>query len=71
MSILESIIPEGAVYLRLPQVQRIFGGISKSKIYGDIRRGTFPPPLKLGPRISVWSTDTIRAYIADLEGDVS
>jgi len=55
-------IPDGIAYFRLPDVQRIFGGISKSKIYDDIRRGEFTPPHKLGARTSVWSAASLRAY---------
>jgi len=37
--------------------------ISRSKIYGDISKKVFPPPIKLG-RTSVWSEDQIAEYIS-------
>ena len=35
-------------------------GCSKTTLYKDIKEGRFPPPVKLGPKISVWpETDLI------------
>lgn len=59
-------IPEGTSYLRLPQVQKIFP-MSRSKIYGDIAKGKFPAPLKLGARTSVWSAQALRDYAEKAE----
>jgi prophage regulatory protein len=62
-------LPEIAYY-RLPAVLAIFQ-ISKSKVYDDIKKGVFPAPVKLGPRTSAWSAQSIRAYAEKIEkGDV-
>jgi len=43
-------------------------GLSKSKIYADIKKGLFPPPVANGPRAKAWAeheVDSInRAYLA-------
>ena len=45
--------------LRVLEVCRL-RGCSKAKLYQDIAKGLFPPPAKLGPKISVWpETDLI------------
>ncbi|MDR1612922.1 MAG: AlpA family phage regulatory protein [Planctomycetota bacterium] len=47
---------EGLV--RLPTVLGVLG-ISRSKVYSDMKNGLFPRPVKLG-RISVWRVEDIR-----------
>ena len=37
--------------------------VSKSTWWAGVREGRFPQPLKLGPRITVWSAEDIRALI--------
>ncbi len=40
-------------YLRLPQVlERI--PVSKSTWWAGVRKGSFPKPIKLSPRVTVW-----------------
>jgi prophage regulatory protein len=43
-------------------------GLSKSKIYADIKNGLFLPPVAIGPRARAWAeheVDSInRAYLA-------
>lgn len=39
---------------------------SKSSIYADIKKGKFPPPVKIGPRVSRWREDDVDKWIADL-----
>ena len=46
-------------YFRLPNVCARYG-LSRSTLYAWIKQGTFPAPLKLGPRASAWA-------LADLE----
>jgi predicted DNA-binding transcriptional regulator AlpA len=58
-------------YLRLPQ---ILGNpkagipalipISRSAWWLGIRNGRYPKPVKLGPRTTVWTVESIRALIA-------
>lgn len=57
--------------LRLPQIigdkktgQVGLFPISKSMWYQGIADGRFPPPTKLGPRVSVWPEDKILELIS-------
>ncbi len=38
--------------------------ISKSAWWAGCACGRFPKPVKLGPRTTAWSVDSIRAYLA-------
>jgi predicted DNA-binding transcriptional regulator AlpA len=38
--------------------------VSKSTWWAGIKSGFFPRPLKLGPRITVWRVEDIRAFIS-------
>lgn len=49
--------------LRLPDVIER-AGFKRSKLYALIARGEFPPPIKLGPRVSAWPSDEIDEWIA-------
>lgn len=49
-------------FVRLPVVLKILG-ISKTMFYEGIKVGTYPKPLKLGPRTSVWRVEDIREVI--------
>ncbi|PTQ82076.1 AlpA family transcriptional regulator [Nitrosospira multiformis] len=67
-------LPE-AGYLRLPQ---IIGNpkakppipavipVSKSTWWAGVKSGRFPQPVKLGPRVTAWHVDGIRALIERL-----
>jgi prophage regulatory protein len=47
---------------RLPAVRQRLGGVGHSKVYDDISKGLFPPPLKLGGgRVSVWPRHEVDA----------
>jgi len=39
---------------------------SKSSIYADIKKGVFPPPVKIGTKISRWREDAINEWIKAL-----
>lgn len=39
--------------------------VGRSTWWADLKDGRFPKPVKLGPRITVWRADDIRALIAD------
>lgn len=49
-------------FLRLPEVLGIIG-ISRSKLYADIKAGTFPPPVSLGARSVGWLNTEIDVWI--------
>lgn len=60
-------------YLRLPQIVGNPNAeppipavipVSKSTWWAGVRSGRFPKPIKLGPRITAWRVEDIRALIA-------
>ena len=48
--------------LRLPAV-RERTGLSRTTVYDFIRRGEFPPPIKLGARASGWDAEAVERWI--------
>jgi len=63
-------LPESG-FLRLPQIigdtKRGIPAVipvSKSAWWEGCRNGRYPKPVKLGPRTTAWSVDSIRALIA-------
>ena len=43
--------------------------ISRSKLWADIKAGTFPAPVKLGKRCTAWKVEDIRRYIESVGGE--
>lgn len=37
--------------------------VSASTLWQWVRDGKFPPPVKLGPRTTAWSVESVRAYL--------
>jgi hypothetical protein len=67
-------LPE-AGFLRLPQIigdpkaePPIFPiiPVKKSCWWAGVKSGRFPKPVKLGPRVTVWRVEDIRALIASV-----
>ena len=56
------VLPETG-FLRQPQVL-VFVPISKSTLWRRIQARTFPEPVKLSARITVWRAEDIRRWIA-------
>ena len=56
-------IPETG-FLRQPQVLTIVP-ISKSTLWRRVGAGTFPAPVKLSPRVTVWRAEDVRRWIAE------
>lgn len=52
--------------LRLPEVVALTGRC-RSSIYADIAAGTFPAPLRLGPRAVGWRSSVIDAWLNSRE----
>ena len=52
-------------FVRLPSILAPNGPIpvSKSTWWAGVKDGRFPKPVKLGPRITAWRVDDIRALI--------
>lgn len=49
-------------FVHLPTVLKVYP-IGKSTIWARVRNGTFPQPVKLGPRTTAWRVEDIRALI--------
>jgi len=49
-------------FVRLRQLLA-FIPVSKSKIWADVKTSTFPAPIKLSAKTTVWKVQDIRAYI--------
>jgi prophage regulatory protein len=54
-----------AGFFRLKDILELMG-ISKSTLYLKIKKGEFPEPIKIGPRISAWYRRDIYEYIDNL-----
>ncbi|WP_144373263.1 helix-turn-helix transcriptional regulator [Vogesella urethralis] len=52
-------------FLRLPEVLAIIP-VSRATWYDGIKKGRFPAPVKLGPRVSLWRRSDIELLIASL-----
>ncbi len=59
-------LPESG-FVRLSNLLAPVGPIpvSKSTWWNGVKSGRFPKPVKLGPRITAWRVDDIRALIRD------
>lgn len=60
-TLIENSLPETG-FLRLPEVLK-FIPVSRSTFWAGIKTGRFPKPQKLGPRITVWRVEDIKAFI--------
>ena len=54
-------------FLRQPQVLS-FVPISKSTLWRRVQVGSFPEPVKLSTRITVWRAEDLRRWIDDAAG---
>ena len=43
--------------------------ISKSTWWAGVKSGLYPSPVKLGPRITAWRIEDIRAFISSENGE--
>lgn len=70
MSMKTSISAAPEVLDRLPTVQARVNA-SKTSIYGWIKSGDFPQPVKLGPRAVAWRRSDIDAWISSRTSHVA
>ena len=59
--------------LRRNEVQRLCA-LGRSTLWAKVREGTFPAPLKIGPRARAWTVSSVQAWIArhvDIAGVVA
>lgn len=52
-------------FLRLPEVLAIIP-VSRATWYEGIKKGRFPAPVKLGPRVSLWRRSDIERLVASV-----
>lgn len=62
----DSILPEVG-FVRLPDVLKVYP-VSKSHWWAGVKEGRYPKPVKLGPKITAWRVEDIRALIEQLNG---
>ena len=53
-------------FLRIKEVMQKVG-LSRSQVYRLIQAGLFPSPLKIGPRVSVWSESHVEGWMLDIQ----
>ena len=56
-----NLLPETG-FIRLPIVLKIYP-VSKSTWWAGVKDGRFPQPIKLGPRVTAWRVEDIKALI--------
>lgn len=49
-------------YVRLPQVLAVFP-VSKSAWWAGVKAGRYPSAVRLGPRTTAWSAESIRELL--------
>lgn len=49
-------------FYRLPQVREIAGGVAPSTIWGWVKNGTFPKPIKLSANCTAWDAAQVEAW---------
>lgn len=53
--------------IRLDEVRKMLGNVSRSSLYEWQRRNNFPPGIHLGERTVAWRREAIRKWISDRE----
>jgi len=56
------ILPETG-FVRLPEVLKVYP-VSKSTWWAGVKEQRYPQPVKLGPKITAWRVEDIRALIS-------
>ena len=49
-------------FYRLPKVREIAGGVASSTIWGWVKNGTFPKPIKLSKNCTAWNAVDVEAW---------
>jgi prophage regulatory protein len=53
-------------YMRQSQIIPDVFPFSSATLWRKVKAGTFPKPVKLGPRITAWRIEDLQALIAEL-----
>jgi len=56
-----------AVYIRQADLIPTIIPISGATLWRWVKTGTFPAPVKLGPRVTAWRWDEVQAWMKDRE----
>jgi predicted DNA-binding transcriptional regulator AlpA len=59
-------LPESG-YIRQSQLIPSIFPFSSATLWRKVKAGTFPKPVKLGPRITAWRVEDIRDFIKRLD----
>ena len=54
--------PKPTAFYRLPKVREIAGGVSPSTIWGWVKTGQFPKPIKLSANTTAWPAADVEAW---------
>ena len=49
-------------FYRLPKVREIAGGVASSTIWGWVKNGIFPKPIKLSSNCTAWNSVDVEAW---------
>ncbi len=52
-------------FIRLPDVLRVFP-VGRSTWWAGVKEKKYPQPVKLGPRVTAWRVEDIRALIKQI-----
>jgi prophage regulatory protein len=58
-------VPQPIAFLRLPKVREICGGVAPSTIWGWVKKGAFPKPVKLSENCTAWDSAEIERWAAE------
>lgn len=56
------LLPKPTAFYRLPKVREIAGGVAQSTIWGWVKTGQFPKPIKLSANCTAWSAEDVEAW---------
>lgn len=62
---MEPILPETG-FVRIDPILKVFP-VSKSTWWQGVKDGRYPKPVKLGPKMTAWRVEDIRALIDDYQ----
>ncbi len=52
-------------FVRLPQILAVFP-VGRSTWWAGVKAGRFPQPVKLGPRVTAWRVEEVRALLSSM-----
>jgi len=55
-------LKDDEILLRMEDLTRHVGKVSRATVYRWIKHNSFPPPIQLGPNVSAWVQSEIQAW---------